>query len=84
MLGHQALTEARPENPAAPRDVTPPSTSAGGYWGWYYETNYLTGFNWIAPMGGKFWGSYFYRTAHSLFDVHVYSPTVRPLSPAGR
>ncbi len=65
-------------NPAAPRDITPPSTAAGGYWGWYYEMNYQTGFNLIRPKKGKFWGSYFYRTAHSLFDVHQHVGAIAP------
>jgi PKD repeat protein len=68
-------------NPAAPRDITPASTAAGGYWGWYYNANYQTGFNLVEPRQGKFWGSYFYRVAHTLFDVHQHVGSVAP-SPA--
>ncbi|HVT57548.1 MAG TPA: PKD domain-containing protein [Thermoanaerobaculia bacterium] len=41
-----------------------------GYWGWYYRAN-PTGFNYIAPYQGKFdGGSYFYRAAFAVLDVH--------------
>ena len=56
-------------NPSAPQDITPPTSTGGGYWGWYYRAN-TTGFNYVMPRKGKFNGSYFYRTAQSLFDVH--------------
>jgi PKD repeat protein len=56
-------------NPAAPQDITPAAANGGGYWGWYYRAN-STGFNYIMPRKGKFNGSYFYRAAQSLFDVH--------------
>ncbi len=65
-------------NPRAPRDITPPSNAAGGYWGWYYMSNTATGFNYIMPRHGKFWGQYFYRTAESLFDVHQHVGAVAP------
>ncbi len=50
--------------PSIPHDVTP-----AGYWGWYYRGN-PTGFNYIMPRRGKFNGSYFYRAALSILDVH--------------
>jgi hypothetical protein len=56
--------------PAAPHDITPPSGTSGGYWGWYYMSNNATGFNYVMPRRGKFWGQYFYRAAESIFDVH--------------
>jgi len=65
-------------NPSAPTDITPPSTQAGGYWGWYYQDNNPTGFNLIMPRKGKFWGSYFYRVAQTLFDVHQRAGAVAP------
>ena len=37
-----------------------------------------TGFNLIEPRKGKFWGSYFYRTAVTLFDVHQHVGAVAP------
>jgi PKD repeat protein len=52
-------------SPAAPHDISP----ATGYWGWYYRGG-LTGFNNQMPRRGKFNGSYFYRTALSIFDIH--------------
>jgi PKD repeat protein len=65
-------------NPLSPQDITPPSTEAGGYWGWYYMSNTATGFNYIMPRHGKFSGQYFYRTAESLFDVHQRVGAVAP------
>jgi PKD repeat protein len=56
-------------NPSAPQDITPATTTGGGYWGWYYRAN-STGFNYVMPRKGKFNGTYFYRAAQSLFDVH--------------
>ncbi len=59
--------------PRAPRDLMPPPALVDGllssYWGWYYRSN-VTGFNRVAPRMGKFYGSYFYRAANSIFDVH--------------
>jgi PKD repeat protein len=52
-------------NPAAARDVTPPT----GYWGWYYRGG-PTGFNLVAPREGVFIGETFYRAALSIFDIH--------------
>ncbi len=62
-------------SPAAPRDITPPGTvTIGGrtvsYWGWYYRRNGVFGYNRVAPRMGKFQGDYFYRAAHSIFDIH--------------
>jgi len=62
-------------NPAAPHDLTPPT----GYWGWYYRGS-PTGFNYVMPRRGKFNGSYFYRTALSLMDVHQRTGGVPPLA----
>ncbi len=59
--------------PRTPRDVMPPPATIDGtltsYWGWYYRVN-PTGFNAFAGRVGKFHGSYFYRAANSIFDVH--------------
>lgn len=59
--------------PRAPRDVMPPPVMLNGvltsYWGWYYRAN-PTGFNYVAPRTGKFYGSYFYRAANTVFDIH--------------
>ncbi|MCB1058008.1 MAG: PKD domain-containing protein [Acidobacteria bacterium] len=62
-------------NPASPVDLTPPGTvildgEAVSYWGWYYRQNGVHGFNRVAPRVGKFYGDYFYRAAHGIFDVH--------------
>ncbi|HVR10694.1 MAG TPA: PKD domain-containing protein [Thermoanaerobaculia bacterium] len=59
-------------NPASPRDVSP-----ANYWGWYYRGN-PTGFNQIMPRSGKFVGSYFYRAALSLFDIHHWNSNGNP------
>jgi PKD repeat protein len=59
--------------PAAASDITPPDAlvngSVTGYWGWYYRRN-PTGFNNTAGRVGRFKGSYFYRAAFNLFDIH--------------
>ncbi|HEX2644910.1 MAG TPA: PKD domain-containing protein [Thermoanaerobaculia bacterium] len=52
-------------DPAAPRDITPPT----GYWGWYYRGG-PTGFNLVMPRVGKFFGDTFYRAALSILDFH--------------
>lgn len=73
-------------SPESPRDITPTSTytdvdplpgstlsTTVNYWTWYSnDTN--RGFSVLTPMGGKFIGKYFYRTARSLFDVHQWVP----------
>lgn len=59
-------------NPASPRDVSPPN-----YWGWYYRGN-PTGFNNIMPRSGKFVGTYFYRSALSLLDIHKWNQSASP------
>jgi len=59
-------------NPASPRDVSPPN-----YWGWYYRAN-PTGFNNIMPRSGKFVGTYFYRAALSLLDIHKWNQSGSP------
>jgi PKD repeat protein len=64
-------------NPSQPRDITPPVKANGGYWGWYYRTN-ATGFNGVVPRKGMFWGQYFYRIGHSIFDVHQHVGAVAP------
>jgi PKD repeat protein len=60
-------------NPAAPRDITPPT----GYWGWYYRTQ-PTGFNLVDGHEGKFVGDYFYRAAFTIFDFHKHTGIVAP------
>jgi PKD repeat protein len=64
-------------NPSQPRDITPPAVGGAGYWGWYYMMN-PTGFNFVQPRKGKFWGQYFYRAANSIFDVHKHAGAVAP------
>jgi PKD repeat protein len=64
-------------NPSSPRDITAPSVGGAGYWGWYYMMN-PTGFNFVQPRKGKFWGQNFYRTAQSIFDVHKHVGAVAP------
>jgi PKD repeat protein len=59
-------------NPASPRDVSPLN-----YWGWYYRGN-PTGFNGIMPRYGKFVGTYFYRAALSLLDIHQWNQAGSP------
>ena len=59
-------------NPASPRDVSPPN-----YWGWYYRGN-PTGFNYIMPRSGKFVGTYFYRAAQSILDIHKWNQGANP------
>jgi PKD repeat protein len=66
--------------PSAPVEVTPAQSSipgGWGYWGWYYAGN-STGFNWVMPRGAKFLGSYLYRAAFSVLDVHKYSGNLAP------
>src|SRR6185436_3535955 len=55
-------------NPSNPIEITP-HAAAGPYWGWYYE-RCDSGFNWVSPYMGKFYGGNFYRAAYSLLDVH--------------
>lgn len=62
-------------NPSSPVDLSPQGTvildgEAVSYWGWYYRQNGVHGFNRVAPRVGKFYGDYFYRAAHGIFDVH--------------
>jgi hypothetical protein len=74
-------------NPASPRDITPPPQllpdpytglpELTGYWGWYYRRN-PTGFNWVMPRVGKFYGEYFYRAAGSIFDIHRRTGGIAP------
>ncbi len=74
-------------NPASPRDITPPpqylpdpytgQSELTGYWGWYYRRN-PTGFNWVMPRVGKFYGEYFYRAANSIFDIHRRTGGIAP------
>ncbi len=76
-------------NPASPRDITPPAknlpnpytgqSQPTGYWGWYYRRN-PTGFNWVMPRDGKFYGEYFYRMANSIFDIHRRTGGVAPVA----
>jgi PKD repeat protein len=79
-------------NPVAPRDVTPtvtvpvagiyngvPRTVRVNYWSYYYRGS-PTGFNLVAPHAGKFYGSYFYRAARSIFDIHQWSPATPPVA----
>ena len=62
-------------SPATPVDISPQGTvvidgQAVSYWGWYYRQNGVHGFNRVAPRMGKFHNEYFYRAAHSIFDIH--------------
>jgi PKD repeat protein len=70
-------------NPALPVDITPPpqvyNGNLTGYWGWYSRSN-PTGFNRIGPHHGVFLGSYFYRAAWSLFDVHKITTNSPPVA----
>ena len=66
------------QNVASPEDVTP-HVHPDGYWGWYYE-GCSTGFNWVSPRKGKFYGEYFYRSAYSLLDVHHLARAVPPVA----
>ena len=53
------------------------------YWGWYYARS-PTGFSQVMPRTGVFNGKYFYRTAWTLFDVHVrgsLTPTITVTGP---
>ncbi len=59
--------------PTATRDIAPQT----GYWGWYYRGN-ATGFNYIMPRRGVFNGSYFYRAALAILDVHQHVGAVVP------
>ena len=43
------------------------------YWSWYYPGN-ESGLNQYSPLAGVFRGRYFYRTANSILDIHVWSP----------
>jgi PKD repeat protein len=61
-------------NPAAPNDISP-----AGYWAWYYQRN-PTGFNYVLGRGGEFNGSYFYRAAYSVFDVHKLAGNQAPVA----
>ncbi len=65
-------------NPSAPTDITPPATASGGYWGWYYRENVATGFNYVMPRRGKFFGNNFYRVAQSIFDIHQHVGATAP------
>jgi hypothetical protein len=69
-------------NPNSPTDITPPPAIVDGdltgYWGWYYRRS-PTGFNNTAGRAGVFKGSYFYRAAFSLFDVHQLTESSTPL-----
>ncbi len=47
------------------------------YWSYYYRAT-PTGFNSVSPRAGKFNGSYFYRAARSIFDIHKLVGNVAP------
>jgi len=69
-------------NPRQPRDVSPRPVGSGSfaqsYWGWYYHGN-QSGFNNIDPRVAIFDGSYLYRAALSVLDIHQWAlPPVRP------
>jgi PKD repeat protein len=78
-------------NPSSPREVgtehgtIPATANYNGvsttkqinYWSYYYRFN-PTGFNSISPRAGKFNGSYFYRAARSIFDIHKLVGNVAP------
>ncbi|HEV8632365.1 MAG TPA: PKD domain-containing protein, partial [Thermoanaerobaculia bacterium] len=68
-------------NPASPTDITP-KADASGYWGWYYYGN-PTGFNWVMPRFGKFYGDHLYRAAFSVIDVHAYAGALPPAAGFG-
>jgi PKD repeat protein len=61
-----------------PVDLTPPGrlvvsnfgeTATVDYWSYYYASN-PSGFSEVMPRMGKVVGSYFYRAAWTIFDVH--------------
>jgi len=78
-----------------PVDITPSTTKVVNdpetgqpveidYWGWYYARS-PTGFSQVMPRTGVWNGKYFYRTAWTLFDVHVrgaLTPTITITGPA--
>ncbi|HEV8238777.1 MAG TPA: PKD domain-containing protein [Thermoanaerobaculia bacterium] len=69
-------------NPASPRDVMPTQTIDDlgvnvDYWSWYYS-DFTRGFSQLAGHSGKFNGSYFYRTAMTMFDIHHLTGTAGP------
>ncbi|MFL6235066.1 MAG: PKD domain-containing protein [Thermoanaerobaculia bacterium] len=77
-------------NPADPKDITPSATTpvtakyndvdttvAVNYWSYFYRGS-PTGFNLMAPRGGKFSGDYFYRAGRSIMDVHKWIHNVAP------
>jgi len=69
--------------PSQAHDITPPQkvTLGGqqtGYWDYYYRRN-PTGFNRVMPRMGKFENEYFYRAAHSIFDIHRRTGGVAPV-----
>ncbi len=63
-------------NPANPVDITP-KVHPDGYWGWYYEPC-ATGFNWVYPQMGRFYGNNFYRAAYGILDVHKLALALPP------
>lgn len=76
--------------PSSPRDVTPQETITQtapyntvqttipvNYWS-YYDRDSPTGFNHVEPVAGKFNGTYFYRAARSIFDIHKWVHDVAP------
>lgn len=72
-------------NPSVPRDITPQAQvtidgEAVTYWSWYYRNGGASGFNHILPKSGKFYGSYFYRAAKGLLDVHQRTGALPPIA----
>ncbi len=72
-------------NAWAPRDITPQEVEVLGgeevsYWSWYYRSGGVNGFNNVQPQAGKFNGTYFYRVAKGLFDVHQRTEVLPPLA----
>ena len=77
-------------DPMHPQDITPSATMPVSaeynevptsvhidYWSYFYRGS-PTGFNLVAPRGGKFNGDYFYRTGRSILDVHKWAANAPP------
>ena len=72
-------------NPAKTKTVTDASGTPYTVDYWSYYSSYPTGFQLVVPRRGKFNGSYFYRAAYTIFDVHQkvnLSPAITVTGPA--